>query len=155
MEITGRMIQLTPEKRGEGRNGQWVSGGFVIETNEQYPKKIAFTVWGEDRLNIVKNIPLNSTINVVFGIESREYNERWYTDCRATQIQPIGTMPQQGSYQPAQQMQQPPQSQQPNYQTANYQTPTYQTPPQQQPTNNNGSIENSAMPEEKDDDLPF
>jgi hypothetical protein len=87
MDVIGKLIQVLPEQRGEGARGAWVRGGFVIETEEQFPRKIAFSLWGEDKVMAIKNIALNTSIKVVFTIESREYNERWYTDCRCNNVE--------------------------------------------------------------------
>ena len=173
MEVIGRLIQLTPERRGESARGPWVSGGFVIETEEQFSRKIAFDVWGEDRLAAIKAIPVGTQIKVVFSVESREYNERWYTTCRCNNVEtfksampqsPYGQQP-QGYTQPVNQMQMPQQQtyQQPVQQSYQHpaqpqegvqeSTPQYQQPPQA-PQNMGGTIENAAMPQDEDD-LPF
>lgn len=87
MEITGRLIKILGEVRGETQRGPWVRGGFVIETDGEYPRQVAFTTFGEDRIAMVKNIPMNSPVVVTFNPESREYNEKWYTDLRCSRIQ--------------------------------------------------------------------
>lgn len=95
MEITGKLIKILPETRGESQRGPWVRGGFVIETDGEYPRMVAFTTFGEDRLAMVASIPLNSPVVVTFTPESREYQERWYTDLRCSRIQNFvpGQMP--------------------------------------------------------------
>lgn len=95
MEITGKLIQLLPEVSGESARGPWVKGGFVIETEGDYPRKVAFVAFGEERVAMAKNIPMGSPVQVTFNPESREFNERWYTDLRASRIQPFvpGQMP--------------------------------------------------------------
>ena len=95
MEITGRLIKILPDVEGEGQRGHWVKGGFVIETGEDFPRKVAFITFGEDRVAMVKNIPLASMVQVTFNAESREFNDRWYTDLRCSRIQPFvpGQMP--------------------------------------------------------------
>ena len=95
MEITGKLIQLMPEVSGESARGPWVKGGFVIETEGDYPRKVAFVAFGEERVAMAKNIPMGTLVQVNFNPESREFNERWYTDLRATRIQPFvpGQMP--------------------------------------------------------------
>jgi hypothetical protein len=47
LEISGKVIQLLVEQTGAGKNGTWVRRDFVIETTEQYPKKICFSGWGD------------------------------------------------------------------------------------------------------------
>lgn len=95
MEITGKLIQLMPDVSGESARGPWVKGGFVIETDGDYPRKVAFITFGEERVAMAKNIPMGSPVQVTFNPESREFNERWYTDLRASRIQPFvpGQMP--------------------------------------------------------------
>jgi hypothetical protein len=95
MEITGKLIQLLPDVQGESARGPWIKGGFVIETGDDYPRKVAFTAFGEERVAMAKNIPMGSLVQVTFNPESREFNERWYTDLRASRIQPFvpGQMP--------------------------------------------------------------
>lgn len=87
MEITGRLIKILGEVRGESARGPWVRGGFVIETDGEYPRQVAFTTFGEERIAMVKNIAMNSPVVVNFMPESREFQERWYTDLRCSRVQ--------------------------------------------------------------------
>ncbi|MBO7489548.1 MAG: DUF3127 domain-containing protein [Bacteroidales bacterium] len=89
MDITGRLIKILPEVRGESQRGPWVKGGFVIETEDTYPRQVAFTLFGEDRLAMVNALVMNTPVVVTFSPESREYNERWYTDLRCIRVVPF------------------------------------------------------------------
>lgn len=60
MDITGRLIKILPEVRGESQRGPWVRGGFVIETDDTYPRQIAFTLFGEDRLAMINGLVMNA-----------------------------------------------------------------------------------------------
>ena len=82
MEITGKLIKLLPTQSGEGARGALTKQDFVIETFGEYPKKVAFSSWN-DKADIVMGKPIGTTLKVKFTPESREYNERWYTDLRA------------------------------------------------------------------------
>lgn len=87
MEIVGKIIQVLPLQEGVGRNGNpWKVQGYVLETQEQYPRKVQFEIFGEDR---IKNNPCNidDVVTVSFDIESREFNGRWYTSIRAWKVQ--------------------------------------------------------------------
>ena len=95
MEIVGKIIQVLPMQEGVGRNGNpWKLQGYVLETIENYPRKVHFEVFGEDRIN---NNPcaIDQIVTVSFDIESREFNGRWYTSIRAWKIQQ-GDMTQAG-----------------------------------------------------------
>ena len=87
MEVVGKIIQVLPEQNGVGRNGNpWKLQGYVLETFDQYPRKVHFEVFGEDK---IKNNPcaVDQIVTVSFDIESREFNGRWYTSIRAWKIQ--------------------------------------------------------------------
>ncbi len=87
MEVVGKIIQVLPAQEGIGRNGNpWKVQPYVLETLDQYPRKVHFEVFGEDR---IKQNPceLDQLVTVSFDIESREFNGRWYTSIRAWRIQ--------------------------------------------------------------------
>lgn len=87
MEVVGKVIQVLPMQEGIGRNGNpWKLQGYVLETIENYPRKVHFEVFGEDK---IKNNPceIDQIVTVSFDIESREFNGRWYTSIRAWKIQ--------------------------------------------------------------------
>ncbi len=89
LELEGTLIKVLPEQTGSGAKGQWIKQDFVLETEEQYPKKACFSAWG-DRANDLKQYALGDKLKVTFSAESREYNERWYTDLRAFRIELAG-----------------------------------------------------------------
>jgi hypothetical protein len=86
IEITGKVHKILAELVGTSANGnQWKKRDFVIETLDQYPKKIVFTVWG-DKADELNNFNENQQVTVSFDPESREYNGKWYTDLKAWKI---------------------------------------------------------------------
>lgn len=88
LEVSGRLLKVLPQQRGAGKNGEWVKQDFVIETTEQYPKKVCFSAWG-DKVNDLSRVNVGDSLTVNFNVESREYNERWYTDLRSWRITPM------------------------------------------------------------------
>ncbi|MBI9034734.1 MAG: DUF3127 domain-containing protein [Bacteroidales bacterium] len=88
LEVTGKVFKILPEVTGEGKNGQWKKQDFVIETEEQYPKKVCMSVWG-DKTATLQQLQIGDAVKVGINIDSREYNERWYTDVRAWKIDKI------------------------------------------------------------------
>jgi hypothetical protein len=81
LELSGKLVKVMPEMRGSGRNGEWVKQEFVIETNEQFPKKVCITAWGE-KVDEIKALNPGDDLKVFVNIESREYNDKWYTDVK-------------------------------------------------------------------------
>jgi hypothetical protein len=85
MEIQGKIVELLKEQTGEGRNGTWRKMEYILETGDQYPKKVCFNMWG-DKIDEFK-VNVGDNVKVHFDVESREYNGRWYTDVKAWKIE--------------------------------------------------------------------
>ena len=85
MEIQGKVIAVLPERSGVSARGEWKSQTYVIETQEQYPKKMAFDVFGADRLAQF-NIHSGEEILVSFDIDAHEYQGRWFNSIRAWSV---------------------------------------------------------------------
>lgn len=86
MEVVGKIIQVLPLQEGMGRNGNpWKVQAYVLETQDQYPRKVHFEVFGEDRIR-QNPAAIDQLVTVSFDIESREFNGRWYTSIRAYRI---------------------------------------------------------------------
>jgi hypothetical protein len=85
LEINGKVFVILPEQTGQGKNGSWVKQDFVIETDDQFPKKACFSVWG-DKVSELKNLKTGEQVSISFNVESREFNNKWYTDLRAWKI---------------------------------------------------------------------
>ena len=87
MDITGRIIAVLPERSGiSQRSGsEWKAGSYVLETQEQYPKKICFDVFGADRIQQF-NIQVGEMMTVSFDIDAHEYNGRWFNSIRAFRV---------------------------------------------------------------------
>jgi hypothetical protein len=87
MEITGTLHKVLPEQKGTGSKGSWIKQEFILKTTGQYPKEVCFSVWGNDKVESLQKHKPGSTIKVHFDPESREYNNRYYTELRAWKIE--------------------------------------------------------------------
>lgn len=88
MDLKGKVILTMPLVTGEGKNGQWRKQEFVIETGDQYPKKVLFSLMGA---KIDQNpVVLGQEVVVSFDAESREYNGRYYTNLNAWKVSAAG-----------------------------------------------------------------
>jgi hypothetical protein len=91
MQLTAKLIQILPLEKGMGKNGEWKKQSIIVETGDQYPKKICVSIWG-DKINAIPQETGNQ-LTVDFDIESREYNGRWYTDVKAWKIETPSSSP--------------------------------------------------------------
>ena len=84
MELSGKIIQIIPEKSGESGRGPWRKQEYILETEGQYPKQVCFMAWSDkiDEFAIKEGENLVASID----LESREYNGRWYTDVKAWKV---------------------------------------------------------------------
>ncbi len=92
MEIKGKIIAALPEQGGTSKAGNaWRKREYVIETQETYPKKVCFNLFG-DRIDQYP-MTVGEEVTVSFDLESREFNGRWYTDVRAYKVDKAAAAP--------------------------------------------------------------
>lgn len=89
LKIDGKLIKNLAVTRGESERGTWARGGFVIESFGDYPKTVAFTTFGEERVKMTEGMTAGTPVEVRFLPESREFNGKWYTECKAIDVKPI------------------------------------------------------------------
>ena len=87
MEITGKIIAVHPEQGGISKAGnEWKKQEYVLETHDQYPKKICFQIFGADRIAQAAIQP-GEELTVSFDIDSREWQGRWFTSINAWKVE--------------------------------------------------------------------
>ena len=90
MEIQGKIIKILPVRSGVSQSGKaWQSLDAVLEVPGQYPKKMVFTVFGEDR---IKKFALFEGMDctVQFDIDAHEYQGKFYNSITAYNITNTG-----------------------------------------------------------------
>lgn len=95
VELTGTIVQMLPYEGGTSKAGkEWRKQVFILETQEQYPRKVAISLLNEN----IDKFPLQvgAVVTANLDIESREWNSKWYTEVRAWQVtrpqaQPVAT----------------------------------------------------------------
>ena len=130
MELQGKVIAVLPERSGVSARGEWKSQTYVIETQEQYPKKMAFDVFGADKIASF-SIHSGEVINVSFDIDAHEYQGRYFNQIRAWNVTKVSQQAMASSANMAG--------------VANPTNPQNPYPPRQQP----------AQPQGNSSDLPF
>lgn len=87
LSVKGKIEQILKPESGVSKAGkEWSKQEFVIETDDQYPKKVCFTLFG-DKVNLVEGLAAGQDVEVSFNIESREYNGRWFHNVNAWKIE--------------------------------------------------------------------
>lgn len=87
MEFEGKVLEILPPVSGQSARGTWERQTVVFEQpNKQYGKELAVTFM--NKAQDVATLRVGETYIVSFDIESRKYQDRWYTDVRAWRVQP-------------------------------------------------------------------
>ena len=103
MEITGKIIAVLPPKQGvsQSTGNAWMCQDYVLETQEMYPKKVCFNVFGAEKIQEM-NIQLGETLTVSLEINASEYQGKWYNQVRGWKVVRVAAQGQQQAQVPPQ-----------------------------------------------------
>ncbi len=87
LELIGSLIKIMPVQSGTSARGEWQKQEFVIKTQDNFPKDVCLNVWGADKVADLAAFSEGELLKISFNVESREYNQKWYTDLRAWRIE--------------------------------------------------------------------
>ena len=86
LEIQGKLIQVLPIESGTSKAGKdWKQQTIIVETGDQYPKKIAIQC-PEKLISRISDYQVGQTITCSVNIESREFNGKWFSSVKAWKI---------------------------------------------------------------------
>lgn len=89
MEITGKIIAVLEPRGGVSKTGNnWKVQEYVLETHDQYPRRMCFDVFGEDKIQLF-NIQAGEELTVSFDIDAREWQGRWFNSIRAWKVERV------------------------------------------------------------------
>lgn len=131
MQFKGKIIEALPVVTGQGARGTWVKQGFVLEYDSgQYPKSIAFDVFGDEklqkfRISVGEELICDIDFKAVKGRNGSTFNS---VDCwNVTRVNQVQQQAQPQGCQTYYPNQQPQQAQAPQPQTQ-YQPQQTQAP---------------------------
>lgn len=82
MKINGTIKKILSPISGTSARGEWIKQEVIITYGQEYPKDACVSFWG-DSAHAIAMHPVGSGIEVEVNIESREHNDRWFTEVRA------------------------------------------------------------------------
>lgn len=89
LSVKGKVQQILQTQSGTSKAGkEWSKQEFVIETDDQYPKNVCFTLFG-DKVSLLNGVSAGEEVEVSFNVESREYNGRWFHNINAWKIDKV------------------------------------------------------------------
>lgn len=100
IQVKGTVIQILKPESGVSKAGkEWKKQEFVIETNEQFPKKVCFTLFG-DKSSLLDGITEGLEVEVFFSVESRDFNGKWFHNINAWKIEQASSSSSSKNYPP-------------------------------------------------------
>ena len=99
MEFTGKIIAVLEPRSGVAKStgNPWMVQEYVIESHDQYPRKMCFEVFGEDKIKQF-DIKGGEEMVVSFDIDARQWKDRWFNSIRCWRVERVAA--QQPSQQP-------------------------------------------------------
>ena len=92
MERTAKIIQVLPEQKFNGKNGEIVKNAFVIEWQDNgYTQKLCLEVMGADKWEKMKKaVVVGNDVLVKYEATSREWQGKWFTSCQCFYCSNVG-----------------------------------------------------------------
>jgi hypothetical protein len=92
LSVKGKLVKILNLESGISRSGNsWKKQEFVLETQDQFPKKVCFTLFN-DKVSLLGGFSDGDELEVSFDVESREFNNKWYHNINAWKIEKVGRM---------------------------------------------------------------
>lgn len=110
--LQGKILQVFPMEQGLSKAGkEWAKQSYLLETQEQFPRKVIYSVFGEQRIADCE-VQVGDVVKAYIDIESREFKGKWYTNVNAYKVE-LDIDDVQSAQQPSQQQAPVAQPQQP------------------------------------------
>jgi hypothetical protein len=77
LTIIGVVTHILEKKQGGSIEKPYTSQDIVIKTSGQYPKSVCLNLYNKEM-----TAQIGDEIEVSFNIESREYNNKWYSNLK-------------------------------------------------------------------------
>ena len=89
LQVKGKIQQILKPESGVSRAGkEWKKQEFIIETIEQFPRKVCFTLMN-DKFSLLEGFTEGDEVNVSFNLESRDYNGKWFHNINAWKLDKV------------------------------------------------------------------
>lgn len=88
MELVGKVTEISAVENGASTKGAWQKQSLVIITLEQNPQYVAFTAMNK-RLEEVAKCSIGQVVRVRFGVSSRKYEDKWFSDLQLWNVENV------------------------------------------------------------------
>ena len=90
MKLTGKIHKMLPQEEIVMKDGSMrVKNGFVVMGDGEFPKPVAFEMWGEEKGAMLSSLNIGDEVEVSFYITSSETQKGMYrTSLRCVAVGP-------------------------------------------------------------------
>ena len=90
LSIKGTLKTVLNTESGTSKAGnEWKKQSFILDTGSQYNPEICFQLFGDDKIQLLKEYNEGDQIEVSFNLSSREYNGRYFHNIDAWRIEKL------------------------------------------------------------------
>ena len=90
MNVQGKLVKILPIETGTSKAGkEWKKQNFIIDIGAKYNPEICFQLFGDEKLEMIKNIKIGREVDVNFNVSSREYNGKYFHNLDAWKVSDI------------------------------------------------------------------
>lgn len=89
MEFQGKVIAVLPIKSGTTDKGEWKAQQCVIETEEEFPKRLLAEVFGEDKITQF-DLKEGERVKVRFNPSAKLKDDKWFGSNRIWSVERVG-----------------------------------------------------------------
>lgn len=87
LTVKGKIVSILEVESGTSKAGkEWKKQSFVIDTGAQFNPTVCFSLFGEDKLNMLRDFGPGQEVEVGFNVSSREFSGKWYHNLDAWKI---------------------------------------------------------------------
>lgn len=88
LTIKGNLVKILDAQAGTSKAGkQWSKQEFVINTGDEYNPEVCFCLFGDNKIEMLKDIAEGQELNVHFNLSSRDFQGKYYHNLDAWKIE--------------------------------------------------------------------
>ena len=88
LSIKGKLSRKLSIESGTSKAGnEWKKQTFILDTGSQYNPEICFQLFGEEKIEMLKQHNEGDQLEVSFNLSSKEYNGKYFHNIDAWRIE--------------------------------------------------------------------
>ena len=80
LEMKGKIAKVLDIQKGVSKAGkEWVKTSVILDNGNQFNPEVCFNLFGQEKVDMLKDFKVGDEVEVLFNLSSREYNGNYYT----------------------------------------------------------------------------